>query len=92
MASGSFWQALLSQKFRVYQLEESVYIQSSKTANSPEKYAKFICDAIRPGDVPEALHRLYIEAVYGLDKDVKSRIKNRIYLIGRHVWYVIYFQ
>ena len=85
MAQEIYWKQFLEQKFKVYQLEESVYIQSSQKANGPEMYVKFICDAIQPGDVPYALKRLYEEAVYGTDPQVKLRIRNHMYLIGRHV-------
>ena len=85
MAAELRWKEYLQQKFRVYSIEESVYIQSSQKANGPEMYAKFICDSITPGDVPYPLKRLYEEAVYGTHPDVKLRIRNRMYLIGRHV-------
>ena len=85
MATFSQWDVLLNQKYRIYQVEESVYVNSSQKANGPEMYAKFICDALRKGDVPESLQRLYEEAVYGTEERVKLRIRNRMYLIGRHV-------
>ena len=75
----------MEKKYRIYQLEESVYIQSSEKSNGPEMFAKFICDSIHEGDVPNDLKRLYHEAVYGTDSKVKERIRNRMYLIGRHV-------
>ena len=85
MADDLYWKPMLEQKFKVYNIEETVYIQSSQKANGPEMFAKFICDAITPGDVPDALKRLYQEAVYGINVNVKARIRNRMYLVGRHV-------
>ena len=85
MADVSEWDAILSEKFRVYQVEQSVYISSVERANGPDMFAKFICDSIRPGDVPDNLKRLYREAVYGTDPKVKERIKKRMYLINRKV-------
>ena len=69
----------------MYKIEESIYIQSSQKSNGPEMYAKFICDGLRDGDVPDALKKLYQEAVYGTDEKVKLRIKNRMYLVGCNV-------
>ena len=80
-----YWKDMLAQKFKVYHIEQKVYIESSQKANGPEMFAKFICDAIQPGDVPDALKRLYREAVYGTNEKVKSQICNRMYLICRHV-------
>ena len=85
MAGEDYWKEFLDQKFKVYNIEETVYIQSSQKANGPDMFAKFICDAMKPGDVPKALHMLYHEAVYGSDVNVKNRIRNRMYLVGRHV-------
>ena len=79
------WEEILNQKFRVYEIEEVIYIQSSQKSNGPDMFAKYICDAINPGDVPEALRLLYWEAMYGDNTKVKQRIRGCIYLIGRHV-------
>ena len=86
MANVSEWDAILNDKFKVYPVEESIYIDSVHRANGPEMFAKFICDQICPGDVPENLQRLYREAVYGTDAKVKNRIKKRMYLIGCKAW------
>ena len=83
LANVSEWDAILNDKFKVYPVEESIYIDSVHRANGPEMFAKFICDQIRPSDVPENLQKLYREAVYGTDTKVKNRIKKRMYLIGR---------
>ena len=81
------WEEILSQKFKVFKAEEDIYIDSSKKSNGPDMYAKFICDNLKDGDVPEALKSLYMESVYGINESVKKRIRSRMYLIGCHVRY-----
>ena len=85
MASVSEWEKILQGKFKVYDVEKSLYTENRNKANSPEILAKFICDHLRPGDVPDNLKRLYHEAVYGSDKKVKQCIIKRIYSIGGKV-------
>ena len=58
---------------------------SVKRVNSPDGRAKIICDALREGDVPENLKKLYVEAVHGKNETVKARILGRMYFIGRSV-------
>ena len=64
------WDFYLGQKFKVYQAEENIYVNSSQRANCPETYMKFICDGLHNGDVPHALRMLYREAVYGTNERV----------------------
>ena len=78
------WDYFLNQKFKVYQAEEFIYINSIDRSILPESYAKIICDALRNGDVPHALRVLYREAVYGTNEKVKARIKKRMYFIRIH--------
>ena len=85
MASVSEWDAILNDKYKVYPIEESIYIASTQRANGPDMFAKFICDQMRPGDVPDNLRKLYREAVYGTDLKVKTGIKKRMYLICKKV-------
>ena len=73
---------LLKKKFKAFEVEKSVYLNTKSKGNQPELYAKYICDSIREGDVPEDLHKLYREAVYGSDVKVKERIMKRMYFIG----------
>ena len=54
-------------------------------ANQPEIYAKYICDSICDGDVPNDLHKLYKEAVYGTNETVKKRILKRMYFISSKI-------
>ena len=79
------WGVILKCKFRPYDVELSIYTESQSVANGPLMFAQFICDALRPGDVPENLIKLYKEAVYGTHEKVKSRIVSRMYSIGQRV-------
>ena len=85
MASGSDWEKLLQAKYKFFKIEKYIYIENHSKANSPEMYAKFICDGLRPGEVPDNLVKLYHDDVYGTDKNVHKRIIKRIYAIGAKV-------
>ena len=91
MAESTSWEEISNQKFCVFDIESTTYQECSNKSNGPEMFAKFICDAIKLEDVPDALKSLYMEAVYGSDIKVKTRIRNRMYLIGRHVRYSFHF-
>ena len=91
MAGPHDWDAILSQKFKVFQVEESTYVESSQRSNGPDMFAKFICDSLRDCDVPQNLRLMYREAVYGSNEAVKKRIRSGMYFIGKHCRYSIYF-
>ena len=79
----------MKSKFKPYNVEKSIYIQSQRVANGPLMFAQYICEALHPGDVPNDLHKLYKETIYGTNAKVKSRIINHIYSIGQKVRYVL---
>ena len=85
MASGYDWDKILQGKYKFYDIERNTYSANRKRANSVEMYAKYICENIQPGDVPDNLRFLYNEAVYGSDPRVKQRIIKRVYSIGNKV-------
>ena len=85
MASAFQWDELLQAKYKFAEIEKKLYSENRNKANTPEMYAKFICDNLRPGDVPENLCKLYHEAVYGCDGKVKAHIVKCIYGIGQRV-------
>ena len=89
MDTSPIWDDLLAQKFKVFKAEATIYVESSQRSNGPDMYAKYICDNLGPSDVPHDLKKLYMEAVYGSNDNVKKRIRSRMYLIGRHVRLVI---
>ena len=93
MASGFDWEKILQGKYKFYDIEKSIYSQNRNKANSPEVMAKFICDGLAEGDVPDNLKALYHETMYGTDKKVKQRIIKRVYAIGGKVrWIFLYCQ
>ena len=90
MASISEWDKLLEGKYKFFDIEKAIYSENRNRANSPDMFAKFIVDRLRPGDVPDNLLKLYKEAVYGTDAKVKKCIIKHVYAIGNKVWSVFY--
>ena len=84
----SEWDEILKGKWKAYDVEKSLYVESGRKTLAPEQKAKIICDGLRPGDVPDNLKKLYVEAVYGSDVKVRARIMSRLYFIGGKVRYV----
>ena len=60
-----------------------MYLNTKRKGNNLALYAKYICDSIRDGDVPDDLLKLYHEAVYGQDVKVKERIWKRMYFLSQ---------
>ena len=87
----SEWDEILKGKWKVYDVEKSLYLDSVKKTSAPDERAKLICDGLRPGDLPDNLHKLYVEVVYGSDAKVRSRILSCIYFIGGKVRYIKHF-
>ena len=87
---GDEWGQSLKSKYRPFDVETSIYTESFNVANGPLMFAQYICDALRPGDVPDNLKKLYTEAVYGSNPKVRARIVSHMYSIGRIVRYVIH--
>ena len=85
MASVRDWDKILQGKYKFFDVEKLIYTQNRNKSNSPEVMAKFICNGLTPGDVPDNLKDLYHEAVYGCDKKVKQCIIKWVYAIGSKV-------
>ena len=85
MADGNEWGIILKGKYKLFDVERSIYTESQMVANGPLMFAQFIFDALRPGDVPDTLRKIYEETVYGTNDKVKARIISRMYSIGRIV-------
>ena len=79
---GNDWDEILKGKYKAFDVEKSIYTDSQQLANCPMMFAQYIYDALRPGDVPENLRKIYKEAVYGTNEKVKARIVSRMYRIG----------
>ena len=72
------WSGLLEKKYPSYKVEVNAFLDSLDVAYSVEVSTEMIYQAIRlDGQVNENLKELYHEAIYGVNEDVKKRIKNR---------------
>ena len=92
MASSTDWSSLLDAQYPSYKVEVEAFLDSLEVSNSNEIYIDIIFQAIRyRPEVDDNLKLLYGEAVYGTDKDVKTRIKNRISNFKRGLRYVLLF-
>ena len=70
---------LLKGKYPSYKIEIDTYLDSLDIATSSDISAAKIYDAIRDlAEVNKNLKKLYREALFGSNKDVKARIKSRI--------------
>ena len=73
------WEQLLKAKYSSYKVEVQAYLDSLDIATSSDISIAYIYEAIRnDGKVNGNLKLLYKEALYGTNKDVNSRIRNRI--------------
>ena len=81
----SEWDQVLRGKYKIFDVEKSIYTDNQKVCNGPLMFAQYISDGLRQGDVPENLRKLYKEAAYGSNERVKSRIITRVYSVGRLV-------
>ena len=83
--SDPFWASLLSKPYKITALEKRVYLDRQEDATCNEMYAKFICDEMKARNLCNNLYKLYDEAVYGSDPDVKRRMIHRIYTVRQKV-------
>ena len=77
--------ALLDQSYKVQEIETIVFKKKQKEATCNEMFAKYICDAMNESNFKHNLKKLYNEAVYGCDLEVRRRMIKRIYLIRAKV-------
>ena len=79
MASNVDWSKLLVKKYNSFNVEVEAFLDSLDVSNSTDVSMGFIYDKIRNDkNVSPDLKLLYREAVYGSEKAVKLRIKNRL--------------
>ena len=92
MASNTDWNELLDKKYPSYKIEVQAYLDSLDVANSIEVSTQFIFEKIVEDDnVSDQLKQLYREALFGTNKEVKSRIKNRVCNFKRGLKWVKFF-
>ena len=79
MASGFDWEKILEGRYPSYKVEVNAFLDSLEISSSVDVSIQKIYEAIKSDEnVCDNLKLLYQEAVYGSDKGVKSRIRNRI--------------
>ena len=79
MASFINWSELLDQRYPSYKVEVNAFLDSLEVASSPEITIEKVYLAIKDDpQVNDNLLALYHEAIYGTNKDVKLRMKNRM--------------
>ena len=86
MASNLDWDEIFKDRHPAFKVEENAFVASLKICNSTEVAAEHIYRAIKDDkDIPENLKLIYKEAVYGSNKQVKKRIRNRMTNIRCHL-------
>ena len=79
MGSPVDWTPLLDARYPSYTAEVNAFLESLSVSNSNEITIAKVFEAIRYDDrIEDNLKLLYREAVFGTDKQVKLRIKNRM--------------
>ena len=79
MALKEDWKLLLKAKYSSYKVEVQTYLDTLEIVTSSMISASKIYDAIKDvSDINENLKKLYKEALFGNDTEVRARIKNRI--------------
>ena len=79
MAEAIDWEEILKDRYAIFKLEEQGFKESIDICNSTDVSAEKIYYTIMDSDeIPDNLKKLYREAVFGFNKKVKKRIKDRI--------------
>ena len=73
------WAEILDKKYPSYTTEVQTFLDNAHISNSTDVSMIKIYDVIvHDPNVSEVLKMLYHEAIYGCNKDVKLRIRNRV--------------
>ena len=73
------WKQLLVPRYPSYKVEVEAFLDSLDVSNSTDICIQYIFDKIKYNDdILDNLKLLYGEAVHGIDKDVKVRMKCRV--------------
>ena len=79
MAEDINWDELLDKKYPLYKIEVETFLDTAHISRSTDVSMVKIYDVIvHDPNVSEVLKMLYHEAIHGTNKDVKSRICNRV--------------
>ena len=86
------WSQILEQRFPSYKAEVTAFLDMVHISKSTDVLIEKIYEIIKDDDdVPENLKLLYKECIYGTDKNVKLRMRNRIGNFKRGLRFVILF-
>ena len=89
MADNVNWEKILRDRYSTFKAEEKAYVDSLEICNSTDISIEKIYETIKNNeDIPTNLKLMYRKAIFGQDKTVKTRIKNRIGNIRHNVRYV----
>ena len=73
------WDEILSKKYPSYRVEVQTYLDTAHISRSADvSIDKIYSVIVNDPNVSEALKLMYHETLYGTNKDVKLRIRNRI--------------
>ena len=79
MASAGIWEELLERKYPSYTVEVNAFLDTAHVSKSTDVSILNIYHAIRNDmQVDNDLKMLYHESIYGSNKDIKTRIRNRV--------------
>ena len=89
MTSQVNWAELLEKKYASFTVEVNAFLNSAHIANSTDVSIQNIYQVIRNvQEIDPNLKLLYHEAIYGTNKDVKARIRNRVSNFRRTLRYI----
>ena len=73
------------ESFKIHSIEFKLFKKFNKECNGADMMLKAMYDSLSADEVPQALLDMYYEAGYGTDRNVRRRMRNRIYYIGKKI-------
>ena len=84
MASSSGNTSIRQERLYLLELEEAIFLEVILTSSCADVIAKSIYEVIKDGDeIFQGLKDLYRQGLFGTDKKIKKRLRNRMYAIRR---------
>ena len=83
MAANKLTEESKSETHKIFSIEFQLYQKFNSECNGADMMMKAIYDSLTEGDVPKSLFDMYSESAYGSDKNVKRKMRNRMYYIGK---------
>ena len=82
MASSSY--NTKSERLYLLEIEESIFLEAILKSSCADVIAKAIYEIIKDAvEISESLKNLYRQGLFGTDKKIKKRLRNRMYAIRR---------